>query len=185
MTDRIRTTIAKKPIAYLGIDPGKSGAVALLISSPLEQNRGRNRVRFYDWPKTDNLNEVLRAMEEWNRTYDIKLGILERSQPRPTDGVKQAFGTGRNFGRWEVIISSLGIPHHFITPQKWQKGIGIVKSDGATPKIRAWNILPRIFPEFPIGLFLGPKGGKKDGRVDALLIAGYGKMLDQGMLIGK
>jgi len=155
-----------KKKACMGIDPGKSGAACLLFEddSPPE---------FLDWPKSDNLMEIWRALRTWKSKYNIKTAILERVASMPQQGVKSVFTFGKNFGRWESFLVALGIPHALVTPQKWMKGAGIVKSDGPDPKARVQAVVTRYYPE--VEELFGPRGGYKDGRGDALLMAHYWK----------
>lgn len=150
-----------KKKAWMGIDPGKSGAACLLIEN--------GSILFLDWPKSDNLMEVWKVIRGWKSLYNIQ-AIMERVHAMPGQGVTSMFSFGKNYGRWEGFLTALGIPYELSTPQKWQKGVGIVKSDGPTPKDRVQAVVTRLYPGSAI---YGPRGGYKDGRGDALLISHY------------
>ena len=154
-----------KKDAFLGIDPGKKGATCLII---LLENK-KIDIRFFDWPKDDDLFKVYIQLKRWNRGYDICSSIIERAASRPLQSSKATFTFGVNFGSWKAFLSILEIRHSIQTPQQWQKGL-IVKTDGDTPKNRAQAVVNRLYPEFK-DLLYGTRGGYKDGRGDALLIA--------------
>ncbi len=149
-----------KQKAWLGIDPGQTGAAALI---PAE---GLHLVE--DWPKDVNLAaELLRS---WSMVYDIELAGMERVAARPGQGVTSMFRFGQNLGQWEGIIATLGIPLLQPTPREWQAGL-VRKSDGSCPKTRSLAAARRLFPRVECDLT------KKahSGRSDALLIAWWAR----------
>ena len=158
----MRTKLCKtitKPSAFLGIDPGRSGGAALLFSDC--------RLLFYDWPQSNNYNEVHRAIRAWKIRYKIEFGIMEKVASMHGQGVKSVWTFGQNYGAWLMLLVTLGIRHHLLTPTTWQKGL-LTKTDGPDPKARVQNVVTRIFDE---KYFFGPRGGYKDGRGDAALMA--------------
>lgn len=146
---------------YLGIDPGKSGAVALINTKPLIKE-------LHDCPP----NEVLMAQLIKNickkypaEEYNI-FGAIERVHSMPKQGVSSSFTFGKNYGNWTMALAYAEIPYLLPTPQTWQKGF-FQKADG---KKASFNTASRMFPTAELQ---GPKGGTKDGRCDALLIADW------------
>lgn len=154
---------------YLGIDPGQKGAACLML---IEKDKSP-RYMFLDW--TDPM-KVYYKMYDWVKN-PIKMTILEKVHARPGMAAKSMFSFGRNTGHWEMMLLSLGVPFQMIPPQGWQKGL-IVKSDGPDTKARAKTVALRLFPELESRL-IGPKGGVKDGRIDALLIAEKARRMSQ------
>ena len=146
-----------KPTAYLGIDPGQSGAMALLTDE-LPQVE--------DWPSDPNAAADL--LREWLGQYRVELAALERVNAMPKQGVSSTFKLGCNLGAWQGILSALGLPYLMPTPREWQKGL-VKPSDGADPKARSLAVARRLFPDEELSR-------KKDhGRADALLLAWYAK----------
>ena len=152
--------------AWLGVDPGKTGAACLLTK--------RARILFFDWPKSDSFKIVSDQIYIWSNRYDIKTVVLEKVSSMPKQGVKSMFTFGGNYRAWEMLIVCCHLPMIMPTPQKWQKGVGITKSDGPDPKSRALNVASRLFPNAEL---TGPRGGALSGRADALLMAYYGKIM--------
>ena len=64
------------------------------------------------------------------------------------------------------MLASFRLPFVEVAPRTWQKGV-IAKAQDKKPSVAAAG---RLFPNAPL---FGPKGGAKDGRADALLIAYY------------
>ena len=147
-----------KQKAYLGIDPGKTGAVALIT------NEGAHEI--LDYPGDPSL--IVDRFRKWKLNYEIVMTALEKVGARPGQGVVSMFTFGRNLGAWEGIISAFGIPFMMPTPRQWQKGL-IDQKAGGNPKERSLNTARRLFPNASLTR-------KKDhGRADALLLAFWAK----------
>jgi len=142
-----------KPKVVIGIDPGATGAIALL---------GNDLLLVEDWPgDIGGAADLLRA---WAATYQIQMAGLERVASRPGQGVSSVFSFGTNYGAWQGILAGLGVPVVLLTPQAWQKRI-LCPSDGPDPKARSLAVARRLFPDAELTR-------KKDhGRADALLLA--------------
>lgn len=157
----IRTKKPKHTKAYMGVDPGKSGAACLLTED--------NNVFFIDWPKDDDIEHVYKTIEQWKASYDISLCILEKVHAMPKQGVSSTFSFGMNYGSWKAIVAISQIPYLLVTPQAWQKGL-ISQKDGKTPKLRSKAATKRMYPKHKHE-FEGVRGGWLDGRADAALMA--------------
>ena len=161
----------KKPDAWLGIDPGKKDGVACLLT----EDKG---VYFCRWPSSDILAKVVDQIREWNNDYNIRLAGLEFVRSRPGQNSKSTFSFGRNFGRWEAILTTLGIGFTDPVPQVWQKGAGVKKGDGPNPKIRSAARARQLYPEVDITNNIG---NDHYGKSDSLLIAHYIRMNSLGL----
>lgn len=148
--------------AFIGIDPGASGAVALI---------GDDVALVEDWPGDPVAAADL--LRSWLVQYNVKLCALERVASRPGQGVSSVFRFGENFGCWQGVLAALSIPYVMPTPQAWQKGL-IVPSDGPDTKARALAVARRLFPSTDLSR-------KKDhGRADALLLAHHTRKVKGG-----
>ncbi len=144
--------------AYVGIDSGKSGAIALISSE--------GEVMVMDYPGDVTLAADL--LRGWKIEHDIRLVALEAVHSLPKQGVKSTFSLGRNFGAWEGILAAFGIPHVLVSPREWQKGM-VKPSDGPDSKTRSLAVARRLFPDVDLG-------HKKDhGKADALLLAHWAR----------
>lgn len=146
---------------YIGIDPGKKGALGVV---------GDGISMVSDCPATAAeaagiVREIVEAHGPCN------LAALEKVHSMPKQGVKSTFSFGENFGMWQGILAAFSIPMICPTPQQWMKKMHIPpRSDKAVHV----QIASQHFP-FSV-MFTGPKGGLKDGRADAMLLAEYAKL---------
>ena len=147
-----------KPKSFIGIDPGKTGAAALIT------DEGNHEI--LDYPGSPSL--IVETFMGWESKYNIIMAALEKVGARPGQGVVSMFTFGRNLGAWEGIISAFSIPFMMPTPRQWQKGI-IDPKAGTDTKTRSLNTARRLFPDASLSR-------KKDhGRSDALLLAFWAK----------
>jgi crossover junction endodeoxyribonuclease RuvC len=159
-TEKKPPSVANEHFKYLfiGIDPGQSGAFAMI-------NENLDIVCIHDWSMEANVAAILRKINaEAIGKGRIINAALEYAHAMPKQGVSSMFKFGANYGIWQGILATLQIPYLIVTPQKWQKGV-IKKAETKEPAISAAGRL------FPTAELYGPRGGKKDGRADALLIA--------------
>ncbi|MBU2685660.1 MAG: hypothetical protein KKF27_20655 [Gammaproteobacteria bacterium] len=144
---------------FIGIDPGKEGAIAVI--DKIQQ------IHFLiDWPGDEiEAANTIRTIKDVRKDCHFK-AALEKVHSMPKQGVSSSFKFGTNFGIWKGILASFQISFIEPTPQIWQKGV-VKKAQDETPKLAAAR---RIWPNAEL---MGPKGGIKDGRCDALLIADW------------
>lgn len=146
---------------FIGIDPGKGGAFCLLAKTA--------SIRFFDFPKDGNLYAYWRTLDSIVRAHNIQGCVLEKVHAMPKQGVSSMFSFGMNFGIWQGWLIAWEVPFQLVAPQTWMKGM-TSKADGANPKARVGMAASRMFPHAEL---TGPKGGFKDGRADALMMAYY------------
>ena len=144
---------------YIGIDPGASGAIAVI-------NSNQDIYLLKDWPGDEvQAAKIVESIFSEGYGGEIRAAI-EKAHAMPKQGVSSTFKFGMNYGMWKGILASHGIPFREITPKTWQKGV-IAKAQDKKPAVAA---AARMFPTAEL---YGPRGGKKDGRADALLIADW------------
>lgn len=144
---------------WIGIDPGKKGCACLL---------SYDDVQFLGW--SDDKEEMLEILYEWNTTYSIEGVVIEKVGSMPGQGVKSMFTFGENFGWWQGAMTVLtGVNPFFVTPRKWQMS---VLDDGCDDiKIKSVRVANSIGN---LGLKL-TKNGKDNGKADAYHLARYSK----------
>lgn len=133
---------------YLGIDPGKTGAMAVL-------DKGGEFVEVVDF------EEVLPRIRLLAKT--VKFAYLEEVHAMPGQGVSSTFTFGENSGWWKGILQAFEIPFKTIRPQDWQKGL--VPKRGKLTEKPGLEVARQMFPMAPLNL------KKHHNRADALLIA--------------
>ena len=151
---------------YIGIDPGKKGCLVVLSGTGVSP-------KFFDWPKNDDIqtyfDNVAGYCEDNIGWPNIAVAVIERVHAMPKQGVSSMFSFGMNYGMWLAFLSIYHIPFLTVPPQTWMKGI-ISKADGTDTKAQVYTVCKRLFPHAELN---GPKGGRLDGRADALMIAYY------------
>jgi crossover junction endodeoxyribonuclease RuvC len=148
----------------LGIDVGLNGAIALVVDGEL--------ISVVDMP-TVTLDRNGKAKRQVSvpelvdiiKQFDPNEAYVEKVFAMAGQGVTSVFSFGRSLGVVEGVLTTMKIKTTLITPQTWQKGIGVTGGkDGS--RARAME----LFPE-QTALF---KRVKDDGRSDAALIALWG-----------
>ena len=102
---------------YCGIDPGLTGAIALVnadgslfaVEDMPVQARGSGRVRHE--VDAAGLLHLLRP-----HAGAIAFGLVERVGARPGQGVASMFSLGHSTGVLDGVLGALGIPHQVVTP---------------------------------------------------------------------
>lgn len=149
----------------IGIDPGISGALALLeedgtisdyVDMPVMALMGkRNQV---------NAAELGKIIKLWTNGISCT-AYLERVSAMPGQGVSSMFGFGVSYGIVQGVLAALGIPVVMVTPQCWKKRAGLT----GKPKDMARTLAQQLYP-------LAELSRKRDiGRADAILIARFGE----------
>ena len=151
----------------VGIDPGAKGALAFfdpvagtldIVDMPtVEVKRGAKS-------KVEISPQMLAALI--GARYP-SAAVLEKVGAMPGQGTASMFQFGRGVGMIEGVLSALHIPIIYITPQGWQKAVGMRGGkDGG--RARAAEIFPAYAATF--------SRVKDDGRADAALMAWWGVM---------
>jgi hypothetical protein len=166
-------------VIYIGIDPGKDGAVAVIgegisglvvdiYDAPTRAVRKNSSKRDYDE------SAMVAILSEYAHRHGVVAG-LENVHAMKGQGVTSMFSMGEGLGLWRGILAMGRIPWQFVTPQSWKRAL----MDGQ-PKEKAASVIvaSRLYPHYA-HLLLGKLGGPKDGRADALLIAEYVKRTSQ------
>ena len=170
-----------KAMIVIGIDPGQSGAVAIMQDSPCQFTEpfGWNQlaISLHDTPTID-IGTPKKPRTEYNVPAMAALmpdtsggsvhAYIEAVHSMPEQGVASSFQFGKGFGIWLGIFGALSIPYTLVTPQCWKKEMlaGRGKEKDAS-RLRALELFPHLADELQ---------RKKDhNRADALLIAEWGR----------
>jgi crossover junction endodeoxyribonuclease RuvC len=159
---------------FIGIDPGKSGALAFLYTDGIVETHlcptlaGKKSKRLYDVARMVEIITIRKGF-----TPDA-FCVLEQAQPMPGQGVTSMFSIGEGFGLWKGILAALCIPYQIVHPWTWQKVI--LRDIGGTGKQRAILAAGRLFPK--VNLRATEKCRKPhDGIADSLLLAEYARRI--------
>lgn len=139
---------------YIGIDPGKSGALAVISDD------GSVSVVPFD---TETYKATLRYAPGPTRA------VLEHVTAMPGQGVTSMFNFGQNFGYIRGLLEANGIPYELVRPQKWKKEFSITGD-----KNSSIEVCKRLFPG--VSLKRTEKCRKDDNNIaEALLMAEYAR----------
>jgi len=160
---------------FLGIDPGKDGAVVALnedgtVASSWLTARDFT-IRLGKGSKRDYTETRMAMAMEWlANKYDVQLAVIERQWARPKQGVSSTFSSGYGYGLWKGILASKGIRFIEVSPNTWtSKILRDVPGDGKNRSVYA--VMNRV-PD--LDLTPGKKRKPHDGLADACCLALYG-----------
>ena len=152
------------PRRIIGIDVGLNGAIAMLNGESLHDVVDMPTVTLDRNGKAKrqiSIPELVAIIEE----FKPEEAYVEKVFAMSGQGVTSVFSFGRSLGAIEGILGARLIKTTLVTPQAWQKAMGVSGGkDGA--RARAMEVFP-----WSAGLF---KRVKDDGRADAALIAAWG-----------
>jgi hypothetical protein len=148
---------------YIGVDPGRKGALCLLPSS--------GNPTFLDLD-IDELQQKDLVEYLIRRYDDITAVAVEQVRSLPGMSARSNFSFGYNLGQIETILNCAGIAYTRMQPKYWQRVAGISFKSRTPARERKMISAARAQILYPsVSEIYGPRGGLLDGRVDALLIA--------------
>ena len=102
----------------IGIDPGKSGGLAVLTDET---------AKVYPCPQTvsDMATLISMCLNDVS-AYRTRV-FLEKVWAFPTDARSRAFSFGCNYGQWQGILASHELEPVLVTPKTWQSHFEIKK----------------------------------------------------------
>ena len=150
----------------IGIDPGLSGAIAVL-----ENNKVLN---IFDIPVMSEgkknkrqLNSALLVnllKENIIDNEDVVI-VVEQVNAMPGQGVTSMFNFGQTFGAIKGICAALELPIYFVRPSKWKKHFELINSSKDASRTKAIEMYPKLSNQL---------SKKKDvNKSDAILIAKF------------
>ena len=150
-------------MAYFGVDPGKSGAIALIDKDGFTMNYVR-------------LNETTGDISGFIKDYAkiVDYCIVEKVASRPMQGVRSVFTFGESFGLVQGLLMAHNVKFELHTPPVWMKKMGLITRGikGVEKK--------RIHKQRAQELFMNSKNITLT-TADAFLLAEYARRLDRGM----
>lgn len=159
----------------LGVDPGGTGALALLSDNGasvevcdmpvFRVTRGKTAKAELD---VHGLIDMLRRMEP-NYCFFEKVGGMTG------ESAASSFNFGRIAGAAEAICKAQGARFTFVAPHVWKKKMGLVRAQKDDSRAKATDMWPGVAAEF--------RRVKDDGKAEAALIAEYGRrqLLSEGI----
>jgi crossover junction endodeoxyribonuclease RuvC len=158
----------------MGIDPGLSGALALLdtrtkeivladmpvvtLSTKTVRKGGRKRTK---------VHKVVdgKAVGDWVERHRPDVAVVEQVGSRPEQGVVSVFNFGEAFGAVTGAVTAMNVPLDRVYPAKWKRALGLIGTDKRASIKLARRKFKKSVP------FLSR--AKDHGRAEALLLAHY------------
>ena len=154
--------------AYVGIDPGKTGAIATISIREFEL------VNLTDVPMVNgdyNFYEMWKYLGTVIQLHEATYLTLERQQAMPKQGVSSTFATGRGYGAWEALCWITTPDFEIVSPRVWKKKLGL-----SSDKEESRELAIKLYPSMKEQL----KRVKDHNRAEALLLAHYTKLIREG-----
>ena len=150
----------------IGIDPGLSGAIAILENKKV--------LNIFDMPvmpegkknKRQLNSALLVSLIRENIVKDQEaVVVVEQVNAMPGQGVTSMFNFGQTFGAIKGICAALNLPIFFVRPSKWKKHFELINSSKDSSRTKAIEMYPKLSNQLT---------KKKDvNKSDAILIARF------------
>jgi crossover junction endodeoxyribonuclease RuvC len=153
----------------IGVDPGKSGALALLHLAtgelkvedvPVFRLKGKTSIDHYG---------LARIIDAWSPLNPVV--FLEQVSSRPGEGHAGAFDFGRTYGLILGVLAGNFLRVELVSPSVWKAAMR-VRGEKDVSRARASTLFPRHSALFA--------RVKDDGRAEAALIALHGAQVLAG-----
>ena len=106
----------------IGIDPGLSGAIAVMHDKKV--------INMYDMPvmaegkknkRQLNSSQLVNIIKENINKDEETIVVVEQVNAMPGQGVTSMFNFGQTFGAIKGVCAALELPIYFVRPSKWKK----------------------------------------------------------------
>jgi hypothetical protein len=149
-------------VIYVGIDPGKKGAIAVVFSNSFWE--------VWDMPETNiEIYAILHRLEYNSKNCNGWMVALEEQHHRgPSDRMNGKILTGfmRHYGALEMALAILSVQPIIVNPRTWQADLLGPIPTGDT-KVAAMDYVSRCIPKLKV-----EKSQKvKKSHVDAVCLA--------------
>ena len=153
-------------IRIIGIDPGLSGAIAVLddqkvkciFDMPVMSEGKKNKRQLNSAQLVSLIKENIQSNEE-------VAVIVEQVNAMPGQGVTSMFNFGQTFGAIKGVCAALELPIFFVRPSKWKKHFELINSSKDSSRTKAIEMYPALSNQL---------AKKKDvNKSDAILIARF------------
>ena len=150
----------------IGIDPGLSGAIAILednkvlsiFDMPVMAEGKKNKRQLNSAQLVDIIKENIKI------NGDIAV-VVEQVNAMPGQGVTSMFNFGQTFGAIKGVCAALKLPIFFVRPSKWKKHFDLLNSSKDSSRTKVIEMYPSLSNQLT---------KKKDvNKSDAILIARF------------
>ena len=150
----------------IGIDPGLSGAIAILENNkvlsifdmPIMAEGKKNKRQL-------NSAQLVNIIKENTSKSEEIAVVVEQVNAMPGQGVTSMFNFGQTFGAIKGVCAALDLPIFFVRPSKWKKYFELINSSKDSSRTKVIEMYPSLSSQL---------SKKKDvNKSDAILIARF------------
>lgn len=145
---------------YIGLDPGKKGAMAIMGYSNTTGERYMMKIIPFD-PQ-----EYIKTLKQFNGATVC----IEQVHSLPREGVKSVWSFGQTYGWLLGVLDAVGLSYQTVPPNLWKKDFSLLR----TEKKQSIEVCKRLFPNANLKR---TERCKKDCSdfAEALLLAEYAR----------
>jgi len=150
----------------IGIDPGLSGAIAVMHDKKV--------INMYDMPvmaegkknkRQLNSSQLVNIIKENINEDEDTIVVVEQVNAMPGQGVTSMFNFGQTFGAIKGVCAALKLPIFFVRPSKWKKHFELINSSKDASRTKVIEMYPTLSDQL---------AKKRDvNKSDAVLIAKF------------
>ena len=150
----------------IGIDPGLSGAIAVLNNKKV--------INMYDMPvmaegkknkRQLNSSQLVNILTDNINGDEEAIVVVEQVNAMPGQGVTSMFNFGQTFGAIKGVCAALKLPIFFVRPSKWKKHFELINSSKDASRTKVIEMYPTLSSQL---------AKKRDvNKSDAILIAKF------------
>lgn len=157
---------------YVGIDPGKAGALAMIypdgqVDSWLTPTRKRSfGGELSNMYSVREMHRFVKLAAHWRDKEKHQVHVvIERQAGRPVTSKKNVFASGMGMGIWFALLDLYGFSDfHWVSPNSWKKAFGLDND-----KRKSLALCAYLYPKHPLPRM------KDEARAEAILLAEFYK----------
>ena len=145
---------------YVGIDPGKKGAMAIMGYSNTTGERYMMKIIPFD-PQ-----EYIKTLKQFNGATVC----IEQVHSLPHEGVKSVWSFGQTYGWLLGVLDAVGLSYQTVSPNLWKKDFSLLRAE----KKQSIEVCKRLFPGIELKRTDRCRNDD-DNMADAALICEYAR----------
>lgn len=145
---------------YIGVDPGKKGAMAIMGYSNTTGERYMMKIIPFD-PQ-----EYIKTLKQFNGATVC----IEQVHSLPHEGVKSVWSFGQTYGWLLGVLDAVGLSYQTVSPNLWKKDFSLLR----TEKKQSIEVCKRLFPGIELKRTDRCRNDD-DNMADAALICEYAR----------
>ena len=145
---------------YIGLDPGKKGAMAIMGYSNTTGERYMMKIIPFD-PQ-----EYIKTLKQFNGATVC----IEQVHSLPREGVKSVWSIGQTYGWLLGVLDAVGLSYQTVPPNLWKKDFSLLRAE----KKQSIEVCKRLFPGIELKRTDRCRNDD-DNMADAALICEYAR----------